>query len=410
MNRGSNDIINLFPQELSRFLEEMIEINKKNQTTGIDSVAVSITGHAGLGKTSIVSQVAKNKGMKFIKQNLAQLQEVGDLTGFPQKEFLMSKPTTASSKETMFVVEPMIETFKSEGWSLTNTVRMGYATPEWLPLDGQPVILLLDDYTRALPSILQASMEIVEKMEYVSWRLPKGSSVILTCNPSDDADYFGVNDIGVAMKTRFIEVGIRFHKEHWALWAEKAKVDTRCIDFLLYHPELVENKMTNPRIFEKFFRIIGQKPDWTKEGAFIATVGAASIGNTATAAFDSFVKKGLDKLPTPEEIMDMPINALPAKIKSSVMANTGAIKEDVVNIMMVRLANFLLTRYEHKKFDGHGMDRLTALQDLEKGGLALIGSDNWAFVIHKLVNTSDNFYGLAVGTNLVQELELEKEA
>lgn len=404
MDRTSKSLVHLDPAELVEFLNDIIDINVRNQDAGHDSVAVSITGHAGLGKTSIVSQVAKTRGMHFIKQNLAQLQEVGDLTGFPQKEYLMQKDGQNS-----YVVEAMIETYKQKGWEPTDVVRMGYATPEWLPLDGsKPVVLLLDDYTRALPSILQASMEIVEKMEYISWRLPKGSSVILTCNPADDSDYFGVNDIGVAMKTRFIEVGIKFNKEHWARWADKSKIDSRCIDFLLYHPELVtDNKMTNPRIFEKFFRIIGQRPNWSTQADFIATMGSASIGATATSAFHSFVRKGLDKLPTPEELMAMPIADIPRIMSACMLDTDGRPKNDVINIVMTRLTNFLLNTYENKKFDQKGMDRLNALQAITHNGNAIIGSDNWAFMIDKLSKNS-NFYTLAIGTDLMEETQMEK--
>lgn len=404
MDRTSKNLIQLAPLELVEFLSDIIEINIKNQNSGYDSVAVSITGHAGLGKTSIVSQVAKAKGMHFIKQNLAQLQEVGDLTGFPQKEYLMQK-----EGEDIYVVEATLESYKQKGWETTNVVRMGYATPEWLPLNGdKPVVLLLDDYTRALPSILQASMEIVEKMEYISWKLPKGSSVILTCNPADDSDYFGVNDIGIAMKTRFIEVGIKFNKEHWALWADKAKINSRCIDFLLYHPELItENKMTNPRIFEKFFRLIGQKENWSLQSDFIATMGSASIGSTATASFHSFVNKGLDKLPTPEEIMVMPIEEISEKMKACMLDVSGSPKNDVINIIMTRLTNYLWNAYEHKKFDQKGMDRLNALQLVKNNNAAVIGSDNWAFMIDKLSKNS-NFYTLAIGTDLMEETQMEK--
>jgi hypothetical protein len=404
MDRTSKSLVHLAPTELAEFLNDIININISNQEQGHDSVAVSITGHAGLGKTSIVSQVAKSKGMHFIKQNLAQLQEVGDLTGFPQKEFLMQKDGTNT-----YVVEAMIESYKQKGWEPTDVVRMGYAAPEWLPLDGnKPVVLLLDDYTRALPSILQASMEIVEKMEYVSWKLPKGSSVILTCNPADDSDYFGVNDIGVAMKTRFIEVGIKFNKEHWALWADKSKIDSRCIDFLLYHPELVtDNKMTNPRIFEKFFRIIGQRSNWSSQTDFIATMGSASIGSTATSAFHSFIHKGLDKLPTPEELMVMPITDIPSKMAACMLDAYGKPKNDVINIVMTRLTNYLWNAYENKKFDQKGMDRLNALQAIKHNGQAIIGSDNWAFMIDKLSKNS-NFFTLAIGTDLLKETQMEQ--
>jgi hypothetical protein len=47
---------------------------------------------------------------------------------------------------------------------------MSYAPPEWLPKEDNPngTILLLDDYSRATQYFIQATMELIDKGEYIS--------------------------------------------------------------------------------------------------------------------------------------------------------------------------------------------------------------------------------------------------
>ena len=59
-------------------LNHTIDTNLELQKDGITPVAIGFEGTAGLGKTSIVKQVAEEKGMTFVKLNLAMVDEVGD--------------------------------------------------------------------------------------------------------------------------------------------------------------------------------------------------------------------------------------------------------------------------------------------------------------------------------------------
>jgi MoxR-like ATPase len=69
----------------------------------------------------------------------------------------------------------------------------------------------------------QAAMELIDKQTYLSWKLPKGWTIILTSNP-DNGNYF-VTSLDNAQKTRFISIDIKFDVDCWAEWAEKEKID-----------------------------------------------------------------------------------------------------------------------------------------------------------------------------------------
>ena len=78
--------------EIKGFLEHVIENNRYIQEKGMVPVAQEIIGDSGLGKTSIAIQLAKEMGLNCVKLNLAQIEELGDLVGFPLRQFKLTKP------------------------------------------------------------------------------------------------------------------------------------------------------------------------------------------------------------------------------------------------------------------------------------------------------------------------------
>lgn len=137
---------NITLDEFSTIFKYIIENNKRLVENNKYPIAIGIEGTAGLGKTSVVEELANELSMTFIKLNLSQLEEVGDLTGFPIKEY-----ETIQNNEHKWVPSDLIDTLGCDGdYKFTGETRMSYATPAWLPKEENPngVILLLDDYTR----------------------------------------------------------------------------------------------------------------------------------------------------------------------------------------------------------------------------------------------------------------------
>jgi len=106
---------------------------------------------------------------------------------------------------------------------------------------------------------MQATMELIDRQEYISWKLPKNWHIILTTNP-DNGDY-NVTSLDIAQKTRFISVDIKFDAKVWSRWAEIANIDGRCINFLLMNPEVI-SKDVNPRSITTFFNAISSIPNF----------------------------------------------------------------------------------------------------------------------------------------------------
>lgn len=65
-------------KQVKVLLNHAIDNNLNLEEKGKLPRAISFEGEAGVGKTSIVRQVAKDRGMTFTKINLAQIDEAGD--------------------------------------------------------------------------------------------------------------------------------------------------------------------------------------------------------------------------------------------------------------------------------------------------------------------------------------------
>jgi len=97
------------------------------------------------GKTSAILQVAEELDLQCIKLNLSQLEEIGDLVGFPMKEHEMIKGDI-----TKWVTESTMPMYITSGYKPTGEKRMTHAAPEWVQGKGQGGILILDDWTRKI--------------------------------------------------------------------------------------------------------------------------------------------------------------------------------------------------------------------------------------------------------------------
>ena len=100
------------------------------------------------------------------------------LIGIPIKEFVMISP----DEEELWVTEKLIDEYISSGYKFCANCspRMSYAIPSWVPTNpDEEVILLLDDYTRATSLFMQAIMSLIQFGEYISWKLPQKTHLIL---------------------------------------------------------------------------------------------------------------------------------------------------------------------------------------------------------------------------------------
>lgn len=137
-------MIKLSPTELKETLTYIINNNAHIQASGQTPISVAVEGHSGIGKTSVIIQLANELEMSYRKINLAQIEELGDLTGYPIKEYRIRK-----EDEVLYVPENVLGLYVKMGYHLDGEPRMSYAIPEWVQSLPPNSILIFDDFTRA---------------------------------------------------------------------------------------------------------------------------------------------------------------------------------------------------------------------------------------------------------------------
>ena len=331
-SKKTNASVSLNVNELKDFLKHIIDNNRYLQENNKPMVSTEVIGDSGIGKTSSIVQLADELGLNFVKLNLAQIEEIGDLVGFPIRQFEMK-----DKKLTEWVDENSVEDYRKKGFESTGLNRMSYCPPEWISGKSNGGILLLDDWNRADMRFIQAVMELIDRQQYISWKLPKDWHIILTANP-DNGDYL-VNSIDNAQKTRFISVNLKFDLKCWGKWAEQNKLDGRCINFLLMHPELV-TKEINSRSVSMFFNSISSIKTFEEQLPLIQMIGEGSVGSEFSTLFTMFINNKLDKMISPENIMTQDEQYVMNTLKGLV-GKDKAYRADIASTLGTRVANYL---------------------------------------------------------------------
>jgi len=344
--------VQLNVEELKSFIKHMVSNNQHIQAQGKVPVAINIEGDAGLGKTSAIMQLGKELNMQVVKLNLSQLEELGDLVGFPVKEFEIQN----AEGKTTWINESQINAATVKGYKVVGK-RMSHAAPEWIQGKGEGGFLILDDYTRADHRFMQATMEILDRQEYVSWKLPKNWHVILTTNP-DNGDY-NVTSLDVAQKTRFISVELKYDSDVWAKWAENAGIDGRCINFMLMHPELVTQRV-NPRSITTFFNAISSIDKFEDSLPLVQMIGEGSVGADFSSMFTMFINNKLDRIISPEDILTKDKDYVMGALTNAVGKDDN-FRADISSVIATRLINYSLVQAEKGSVPAGVIDRLAIL-------------------------------------------------
>ena len=205
--------------EVKEVLKRLVAINE----------SVLLVGHAGVGKTSLVKQVAKelNREMKTV---ILSTLEPGDLLGVPH------------------IVD-------------AHTV---YERPSWLPDETENgIILFLDELNRAPTYVLQTILQLVLEHRVGPHRLPEDMAIIAAINP-DTEDYTVTTITDRALLSRFIIIPVQNSPSDLIEYFQKKGYDMRLamaaikgLDKIGKFQETfpLPSQDPNPRSFEKAIRV-----------------------------------------------------------------------------------------------------------------------------------------------------------
>lgn len=205
---------------------------------------VMIHGQPGAGKSQVVAQVARSRGMEMIDLRLSQLDPV-DLRGVPSIE----KHQTV--------------------WN----------APNFLPTEGKG-ILFLDEINSAAQATQAAAYQLVLDRKLGDYILPEGWAMVAAGNRSTDRAI--VNQMSSALKNRLVHLDFEVNVEDWCMWALTNNVAVEILGFIRFRPtHLNEFEPRNntkeerdrlqhmkdakafatPRSWEFMSKIVNQRPD-----------------------------------------------------------------------------------------------------------------------------------------------------
>lgn len=398
-------------KEAKKLINYAIDTNLKLEEEGKMPIAISLESSAGIGKTSLAREIAKDRGMNITIIRMAQLEDPGDLVGFPLKEYecqvarkVKAEDGTVKTQvmpKTVWMNEKQLDSpVSGMMYRQTGKTRMSYAKPAWVPEYCESGnLVVLDDYVRGNPQLLQSCMDLILEQGYVSWTLPKKTSIILTNNPDDGSN--NVNSLDEAQRTRFMNFEAEFSIDSWAQWAEKNNIDGRCINFVMtYYKELFSadgegNRICNPRSFVMFANMISGIKDWDNADslAFISTIAKGCFkdeSNRFASMFTAFIRNKMHLMVQPKEMLLDGWDTARAKIEKCVYddpSDPNSYRAEIASLLERRFVN-----YVNAWLDSDGktpiktvVDRiLNFIDTTEKGGLQLFNQDLFFHMIKSI--------------------------
>lgn len=221
---------------------------------------ILLVGRHGIGKSEILSEHYRQKGLEVIPLFLGQMSDPGDLIGLPTKD--------ETGGHTLFL------------------------PPWWWPLHGRPVVLFLDELNRARPEILQSVHELVLNRTLAGRRLPQGSVVISAINAGEE---YQVTELDPALASRFNIYAFHPEVEEWTVWARKNGIDSRVIAFIEQNNSFLDgagavedplDKTPDRRAWVRVARILKPHAALTPT---LTKVIAGNVGAGAALAFSKFL-------------------------------------------------------------------------------------------------------------------------
>ena len=363
------------PQTVQEWILDGIKTNIRRQQQGMPRATYNIWGQPGCGKTSVVKQLSSREvdfnggkeNIRVVDVPLAQIEEMGDILGFPVEEIALTDKTG----ETKWVkaVDAVIRQQIAEGYSLTDQKRTSYAPPAWVPTEAHPGVILFDDGNRASQRIMRGLMQLVQDYRTISWAIPDGWTIVFTGNP--DNRYNQVTSMDAAQLTRMKHITLQHDAQEWAVWATEQGVDRRGINFVLRYPEMMVGKeRTNPRSLTEVFYAMEDLDDLTdKEQHQRFLVEAhASLDPETVATMSTFFTRECGLVISPEVILEKPKDAA-AEMKELMhpKGGNGEARTDIVSVCMNRLVAYILApNYKKGKLHAENFREWIFHEDMPK--------------------------------------------
>lgn len=243
-------------------------------------VPIFLWGPPGIGKSSIVAQIAKDEGIECIDLRLSLLDPT-DLRGIP---FFNANDNSAV-----------------------------WAPASFLPDGSKPKgILFLDELNTAAPMVQASAYQLILDRKIGEYTLPEGWAIVAAGNRESDRGV--VFRMASPLANRFVHLEMEVSVEDWCEWAKKSGIATSIIAFITYRPDALfnfntqneEKSFATPRTWEYVNEILSSCPD---DDLMLSMISGA-IGEELAAAFLGF-RSVAKNLPDIEAILEGTTSEVP---------------------------------------------------------------------------------------------------
>lgn len=236
------------PQKIKRSVEHLCE----------RKVPIFLWGPPGIGKSSIISQIAREKGIACIDLRLSLLDPT-DLRGIP---FFDANAQTAIWAPASFLPDGSIK----EG------------------------ILFLDELNTAAPMVQASAYQLILDRKIGEYKLPDGWAIVAAGNRESDKGV--VFRMAAPLANRFIHLDMEVNVDDWRNWAISSNIDLSIISFISYRPDALftfnthsdSKTFATPRTWAYVNEILLSTP----EDDLLMPLISGAIGEELAASFLGF--------------------------------------------------------------------------------------------------------------------------
>ncbi|MCX6061733.1 MAG: MoxR family ATPase [Campylobacterales bacterium] len=215
-------------------------------------------GPPGIGKSSIIKQIAYDAGIECIDLRLS-LMDPTDLKGIPFYD-------------------------KEQHQAL-------WAPPSFLPREGRG-ILFLDELNSAAPAVQASAYQLILDRKVGEYTLPDGWAIIAAGNREGDRGV--VYRLPSPLANRFVHVEMEVSVEDWREWAMKRGVDARIMAYIgfkndalfTFDPTVNERSFATPRSWEAVHNVLQS----TVPYVLLLEAIAGAVGKNNAVDFLGFCK------------------------------------------------------------------------------------------------------------------------
>lgn len=236
-------------------------------------VPVFLWGPPGIGKSSIVAQIAQEKEIDFIDLRLSLLDPT-DLRGIPFFD--------------------------------ANNHQAIWAPASFLP-DGthKEGILFLDELNSAAPMVQASAYQLILDRKIGEYTLPENWAIVAAGNRESDRGV--VYRMPAPLANRFVHLEMESNLQDWREWALKSNIDSSIISYIGYRPDALfefdttqdSHAFATPRSWAYVSQILASSP----EPDIVMPMIMGAIGEELAASYLGF-REVADSLPNIDDILE----------------------------------------------------------------------------------------------------------